>query len=355
LTTHRLPWRTLIVAVLTIGLLWWFFRSLDFRKVWRAIESAHLGLIVVAVLVTFLTYLLRARRWQFLLAPLGKARFRNTFRATVIGFTAMLVPPGRVVGDVVRPYLLARAEGFNAASALATVIIERVLDLACVLLLFAWFLLTTDIEVDGYLKLVGAASGLLAVAALAALGVGAGHPERLGRWAGRLARALPERAAEAVTRFVRTLAEGLAVMRRPAPLIAAFVLSLCLWLSIAVGIWLTSRAFDLTFPFVGSFLVMMYLVVGVSAPTPGGVGGFHKMYQLAVTTFFGASDAAAGACALVLHAVSNVPISILGLIFMAQDGLTLKGLRNMRPTAEAAEHAAAPPPGGPAASGEDPS
>ena len=38
-------------------------------------------------------------------------------------------------------------------------------------------------------------------------------------------------------------------------------------------IWLTSRAFDLTFSFLGSFLVVGYLTVGVALPTPGGAGG----------------------------------------------------------------------------------
>ncbi|HKW03343.1 MAG TPA: lysylphosphatidylglycerol synthase transmembrane domain-containing protein [Vicinamibacterales bacterium] len=333
-----IPWHALLIAGLTLGLLWWFFHNLNFHEVWRAIESAHLGLVGAAVLVTLVTYVVRALRWQALLKPIGNATFRNTFRTTVMGFTATFLLPGRI-GEVLRPYLLARAEGFNTASALATVIIERVMDLASVLLLFGWLLLTAGMDVGREVELAGAASAVLAVVAVGILVAGAGHPERLGRWAGGLVKVLPVRARDAVQRFVHTFAEGLAVMRRPAPLIVAFVLSVLLWLSIGLGIWLTSRAFDLTFSFVGSFLVVMFLVVGVSLPTPGGVGGFHKMYQFAVTTFFGAAAEAAAACAIVLHAVSFVPISIMGLIFMAQDGLTLGGLRKMKSTAEAAEAA----------------
>jgi uncharacterized membrane protein YbhN (UPF0104 family) len=108
-------------------------------------------------------------------------------------------------------------------------------------------------------------------------------------------------------------------------------------LSIAVGIWLTSRAFDLTFSFVGSFLVVGYLSVGVSVPTPGGTGGFHAAYLLALTQFFGANPAVAGAAAIVLHLVSFVPVTIVGLVFMWQDGLTLGSLKGMKREAEAAE------------------
>jgi glycosyltransferase 2 family protein len=340
-TRIRIPWHTLIVGALTLGLLWWFFHNLEFDRVWAAIRAAHPLLVGAAVLVTLQTYLLRAWRWQALLRPIGRARFRTAFRTTVIGFTATFLLPGRV-GEVLRPYLLARTDGFNAAAAFATVIVERVLDLACVLLFFAWFLLTAGVDVGRDVELAGAASAVAAVAALGLLVLGAGHPERLGRWAGRLARVLPGRAADGATRLVRTFVEGLAVMRRPGPLVAAFGLSLLIWLSITLGIWLTSRAFDLTFPFVGTFLVVLFLVVGVALPTPGGVGGFHAMYREAVTRFFAAPVDTAAACAVVLHAVSFVPISILGLIFMAQDGLTLRSLRRLAPAAEVAEGRAGP-------------
>ena len=95
-----------------------------------------------------------------------------------------------------------------------------------------------------------------------------------------------------------------------------------MWMSIAAGIWLTSRAFHITFPYPGSFLVTTVLIVGVAAPTPGGLGAFHAAYQFAVMEFFAASfDRAVGA-AIVLHALSFVPVTLLGLAFMAREGLT---------------------------------
>ena len=81
----------------------------------------------------------------------------------------------------------------------------------------------------------------------------------------------------------------------------------------------------------------MFLVVGVALPTPGGAGGFHLTYKIAVTQFLGADPDTAVAVALVLHAVSFVPVTILGLVFMSQDGLTLGGLKHMRETARTAE------------------
>jgi uncharacterized protein (TIRG00374 family) len=342
-------WKAVAVAGVTLALLWWFFKDLDVAEVGRAIAQAHLGFVGLALLVTVQTYALRAWRWQQLLEPIGRARYRVAFRTTVIGFAATFLLPGRV-GEILRPYLLARSEGFSAAAVFATVIVERALDLSAVLLLFAGYVLTSslpagqDAELTALLNgaaLVASASAVLALVLMTAL---AGHPERLGRWAGKLSRLLPGRLAGAVSSLVRAFAEGLAVMRRPRPLVLAFGHSLLLWTSIGLGVWLASRAFGIAFPLAGSFLVLAFLVVGVAIPTPGGAGTFHIAYSVAVTSFFGAVAETAGAAAIVLHAISFVPVTLLGLWFMAQDGLTLGGLRGLRTRAEAAERPGGPQP-----------
>jgi uncharacterized protein (TIRG00374 family) len=332
----RVPWHAIIIAVITAGLLWLFFRNIDIAETWRAMAQADMRLLAGAVLATLVTYVLRAFRWRALLRPIGNARLSTTFRATVIGFTTIFLLPGRV-GEVLRAYLVARQEGMKFTATFATVIVERLLDVATVLLLFAASLPLLGIDVGREVKIAGLVAGSGAVAALVMLFFMAGHPERLGRWAGKLGRRLPARLATLLEQVVRTFADGLAVMRQPSDLLAAVAWSLPVWFSIAVGIWLTSLAFDLTLSFIGSFLVIGYLAVGVSAPTPGGAGGFHYFYWLALTQFFGADSSVAGAAAIILHAISFVPITFLGLYFMWKDGLTLGNLKRMRSEAQAAE------------------
>lgn len=324
------PWQTVVVAAFTVALLAWFLRGIDFHELGRVLGNAHPGFIAAAVLVTLQTYTFRAWRWQALLAPIGGASFRNSFRITVIGFTATNLLPGRL-GEVLRPYLISRAEPVSAPAAFATILIERLLDLATVMLLFGVFLLTSTIDVGREVKGAGLFAAVASLVGLAGLVFGAGRPQTLRRWADVVAGWLPARLAGVARRFAHTLVEGLAVMRRPRNLFVAVVMSLCLWWSIALGIWLASRALDVTMAFPSAFLIMMYLVVGVAVPVPAGVGSFHFMYQLAATTILGAGRAQASAAAIVLHAVSFVPISLLGLAYMAQDGWTLARLRGVEP------------------------
>ena len=324
--------RTVVVIGLAVGLVAVFLRNADLARVWSAMAAARTDFIVLSVALTAVTFLIRAERWQYLLGPLGPTRFWMVFRTTVIGFAASAVLPARA-GEVIRPYLLARHERLSATATFATILVERVLDLAAVLLLLAAFLLffdrgdaARDSAVFDAIRVGSLVMAPVAVGALLLMFFMAGHPERLEIWLRQAARVLPARIAHVIARFARTIAEGFAVVRRPERLLAAMVWSVVLWITIASGIWAVAVAFGIAMPFSGGLLMLAPLVVGVAVPTPGSVGGFHEAFRLGATSFFGADNDTAIGAAIVLHAVSLGPVTIAGLIFILQDGLKLGGL-----------------------------
>lgn len=331
----RAHFRTLLIVALTVGLIGAFLRNADLQLVWAEILRARLDLIAAALGVTALQYVMRAVRWQYLLQPLGGARFSTAFRTTVLGFAASAILPARA-GEVLRPYLLARWEGLSATATFATILLERLLDLVVVLMLLASFfaffdpgLEATNPAAYAAVRFGGLMAGGVAVVTLGVIFVLAGHPERLGRWALRAERVLPARGARALARAVEKFVGGLAVMRQPRRLVVALALSVPLWLLIATTIWLAAAAFQIDFPFTGSLLFNALLVVGVAVPTPGAVGGFHEAFRIGATVFYGAPNDRAVGAAIVLHAASVVPVVLLGLVFMAQAGLDLDGVRRL--------------------------
>lgn len=331
----RTALRVVVAVILAVGLMAIFFRNADFGKVWTAMTSARFDLLLVQLVMTGLSYVIRAERWQYLLEPLGHTRFRNVFRATVIGFAASTVLPARA-GEVIRPFVLARREGLNATSAFATIVVERVLDLVAVLMLLAIYLLWLDPGMEARdstvfraIRVGGLTMAPVAVAALLVMFFLGGHPEALHAWLLKAERVLPRAWAHAVARLAKTFAEGFAVLRRPQRLLAALAWSIVLWVAIAVGIWAVARAFAIAMPIAGAWLMLAPLVVGVAVPTPGGVGGFHEAFRIGATSFFGADNDSAVAAAIVLHALSFGPVVLVGLWFAVQDGLKLGGLQQM--------------------------
>jgi uncharacterized protein (TIRG00374 family) len=335
--------RTLLIALVTLALVAWFLRQADFAKVWREIGSARLDALALALVATASTYVLRSLRWQYLLAPIGPTRFSQAFRTTVIGFAANTVLPARI-GEVVRPYLLARREGLSIPATFATIILERLLDLVTVLLMFGLFVFLFDpgfaaVNQDLYqkVKIGGALAAAGSLAALVMVAVLARQTAQVTALVTRVSRVLPEALAVKVAHLAHMFVTGMAVMRDPVRLAQSLLLSIPLWLSIASGIWLVTVAFHMTIPFTGSFLIVALLVVGVAVPTPGAVGGFHEAFRIGTVVFYGVENDRAVGAAIVLHAVSFLPITVLGAIFMLQDGLSLGRVQKLGEEARATE------------------
>jgi uncharacterized protein (TIRG00374 family) len=332
--------RTFIVLALAVALLVLFLYNVDLRGVAREIVRARPSWLLFSLATMFLNLALRAWRWQYLLEPLGRPSFANAFRATAVGFAASSILPARA-GEFIRPYVLARHERMSATGAFATVILERVLDMLTVLVLLGAYVFFARPEITpanavAYeaVKWAGATAAVGALGALAVMFVLAGNPARLAAALERLGHVLPSTLAALLARVAEKFASGLACVRRPGRLLAALALSLPLWLSIALGIWAVAVAFHLAISFVGSFLVIALLVVGVAVPTPGAVGGFHAAFKYAATTFFGASDDAGVGAAIVLHALTIGPQLALGLLFAAQEGLNVASMKRLADQAE---------------------
>ena len=305
------------------------------RPAWLALSLASM----------FVNLAIRALRWRYLLEPIGSTSFANAFRATVVGFAARGLLPA-AAGELVRPYFLSKHEAVSATGAFATVILERLLDLLTVLVLLASFVFVfgrgsraANPAAFAVVTWAGAFAGLFSVIALVILFMLAGHPERVNLALARAAGHGPSRFVGLLLQTAAKFVGGLVAIRRPRRLLVALAWSFPLWLCIAFGIWTVAVAFHLAVPFSGSFLLIALLTLGVAVPTPGAVGGFHEAFRFGVTQFFGAPQDAAVGAAIVLHAFSIGSALSLGLVFAAQAGLNMSGMRQLVREADAGRSA----------------
>jgi uncharacterized membrane protein YbhN (UPF0104 family) len=223
------------------------------------------------------------------------------------------------------------------SAAFASIILERLVDLFTVLLLFGAYLYVLPLPAAqtrgpllGLLKVGAAVAGLGSVGVLLVLLAFRLRGERAMVLVDRLLSPLPARLAVPLGRGFRSFGDGLAVLQAPAShLLAVFGQSLLLWLSIDLTMYLNNRAFGLDLPFHSTFLLIGFLTVGVAVPTPGMVGGFHESYLLALTEAFGVEKGVAAAAGITAHALSNLPVLVLGLLFLGREGLTFGKVAEM--------------------------
>jgi uncharacterized protein (TIRG00374 family) len=322
-------WRLLAGAVVALALLAFFFRGVDWSALGRALRDAKPLPLLGLVVVTLGVYSLRAWRWGDLLLPLGRVGFSDVFSATMVGFASGLLIPR--AGELLRPWLVSRRHAIPTSAGFATVILERLLDLITVLVLFAAYLFvlpTPPQQIEGrlteLLKLGGAMTAGVALAVLVFLLALHANAERVIGALERLLARAPRWLAEPCGRILRAFSGGLAVLRAPLPQLAKIALqSLAVWLAIGLGFHLNHAAFGIELPYHATFLLMAFLVVGVAIPTPGMVGGFHAFYLLALAEVFGVPRATAAAAAVSAHALSNLPVLVLGLLLLGREGLSL--------------------------------
>jgi len=141
-----LNWRTIIPLAIVFVALFIFAQKahINVQQTWAAVSHANLLYFVAAFGIYYLSFALRAARWQLLLenagftkangAPLPK--FAKLVEIIYISFFANAIVPAKL-GDLYRAYLLRKeVGGATTARSFGTVVAERLLDLIVLLLLF---------------------------------------------------------------------------------------------------------------------------------------------------------------------------------------------------------------------------
>jgi glycosyltransferase 2 family protein len=319
-----------ISVVVTALLLAFFLRGLRLAEIGRQIAAASAAWLLASVVMGIATFLLRAIRWTWLLRPVAKVPFYPAFVATAFGFAANNLP-GKV-GEILRPALLARSRNLPFSPLLASVLLERVFDGAAVVFFFLIAAATGLPSSRGVGKLVVPAMLLLVLVAAVLFSVF--RRAATERFLEKFWRRLPERFQPRVRTFAETFVDGFASLRSPRLLFLVTAGSLVMWLVINVQIYAVLRAFHLELPFSASFVVTAAAVLGLMFPTPGGLGSYHLAVQLALTDVYGVARDPASGVAVIAHAISFIPITLIGITLFAMTPVRVRKLEELAETRE---------------------
>jgi uncharacterized protein (TIRG00374 family) len=326
--------QTTVSIVLGVGLLAFFLSRVPLADIGRQIAAISTPWLLASIAISLFVFVIRALRWVWILRPVGQVPFFPAFRATAIGFAANTVLPARA-GEVLRPALLARERGLPFPALLASILFERVLDALAQLVFLGLALAGPDGARMGSLgsgrvRILAAAvaAGAVAVALFAVV-----WRDATERVFVRTFRILPERLRPAAGRMAHTFLDGFASLRTPRLALLVGAGSIAMWLTINIQIYCVMRAFGLELPLSAAYVVTTAAVLGLIVPTPGGVGGYHAAVQFALTDVFQVPIATATGVALIAHAVSFVPISIIGFGLFAASPARKQGLTGLAPPA----------------------
>jgi uncharacterized protein (TIRG00374 family) len=313
-------------AALSLVFLYIAFRGTDLHQLARSIEGADYVWLFISLACLFLSHLVRAYRWRFLLDPVKESiGLRNLFSGVMIGYLMNNVLPR--AGEIARPYALSRLEAISASSAFGTVVMERILDVGMFLLLVAVLPLVYSGPLLGtfpWLVTSGIITSVVIVLTFAAVATLLLRPAFTSRILGGLSHVLPRRISERLENLVRAFLEGFRTLTRPRHLLAITGLSFGVWFLYAEMTYTAFFAFHLQqrLDFSSAIVVLTVASVGVAIPTPGGTGSYHVLVSQALTRLFGVDGPTALSYATLTHAFSFIAVSIVGAYYLSRDHVT---------------------------------
>jgi hypothetical protein len=295
---------------------WNFDWALFFSSLW----DVKGGWLAASVGITLFSYLIRACRWQVLLAPLKPIRLASLLGTTLVGFGAIYVL-GRA-GELVRPLWLTRREQVPLTSSVATIIVERFFDTLMIIALFAWTLFAIDLP-----SAAGGSLALMKDAAWVMTAVSAGAMVFLFVFRSNINRIVSYVPIPRIADLLHKFARGLLFLQRGRSFGLVVAHSGALWILIALQFWFMLLGMNFDYSLDAATLVLVGAAIGSVAQVPGIGGGFQAGYIFCMTTFFLVPAEKAIATSLIAWFFSYVPTVAVAGIYMLAQGLSLKDLR----------------------------
>ncbi len=328
----------LLGVALSLAFLAWALRGVSARAFFAVLRGANPWLFGLSIVLATLTFPARASRWRIILAARGeRVRWNPVWRATAIGFMANNLLPARA-GELARAYAAARFLDLRLALSIGSIAVERVFDGLIVVLLLALVVAMFDFPSAVTVGGTSVASlalwvGGLFVLALALLFFLVHAPRRALQPAGALLRAvLPSRMAELVLRITRSFIEGLTVLRSPQDFARVVIWSLAVWLINAAAFYSGFLAFHLgPLPFTAALLLQGIVAVGVALPSSPGFFGLFEASSKAALGLYRVPASSAVSFAVGTHLGWFVPITLIGLFYLARSGLSFHDITRAGP------------------------
>jgi uncharacterized protein (TIRG00374 family) len=324
-------WIGMAVSVLALVLA---TRGVSWSKVAAELGGASYGWLLPTVGVIALGQVARAVRWQALFGRGPRPDLYHAFAILSVGYLVNNVLPLRL-GDFVRAWLVGSTTAARPTEALATVVVERVVDLLTIVGCVAVMVpqptaaLLADRLGEGpwadpqVLRLVILALLLGIYLVLVLLAVAAAPVRRV------LERVLPrlglgaeraDKVAELAGRFLLALG----ALRRPRTAALVLAWSVLIWLIGGLQYWTVMRAFHLDLPFSTAMFVLGATALFAILPSsPGYVGVFQFAIQVSLPAIAPAVSADTTlSYALVLHAVTFATLVGLGVVGLLMLGVS---------------------------------
>jgi uncharacterized protein (TIRG00374 family) len=310
-----------ILLAVAVGLLLFALRGMDIKTVFHQILSANIFWVSISGSISIIAFVVRAHRWNLLIEPMGYSpSLKNTTCSVLVGYFANLALPR--LGEVSRCGALSKAESIPFNKLLGTVIVERIIDVLCLL---ACILLAATMEYKRLgnffnekvfdplnKKFESLIQSPLLFTAIILLFI-----VLLIAFIYFLKRSKQKGDSSPINKIIKGFVDGLrSVGNLKRPWLFIFQ-SIFIWVLYFLGVYTALFAFPFTKD-LGANAALFLLVaggLGMSAPVQGGIGTYHLLVKEGLV-LYGVAEINGLAFAFMLHGLQMILVIALGIVSM---------------------------------------
>ena len=321
-------------------------REVNVDDVANELRSISLWWINPYFIVVFLSHLARAERWKLLLDDeTEKKNSRIVMMSAIMyGYMANLLIPR--AGEIFRAVYAGRHSGIQSTRLFGTIILERIIDIfmMLIMLLITFMIIVRDPNVltqifgpDGafYIQQLTSATGLSIIALSVTIGLTIlwylrkKHQTESGPTNIEVA---PEQEIHPggfknkIGTWIKNFFRGVISIRKLKNWPLFVVYTLLIWACYILTSLLPFYAFDVfsDFGLKEAFVITVVGAVGVSLPSPGGIGTYHYMVQTGMVVLYSISSVTALSYATIGHFINIMCLIVISIVLFLMNNLNQK-------------------------------
>ncbi|KIA83792.1 membrane protein [Kaistella solincola] len=269
--------------------MWWALKGMEFEKIAGYFAKANYFWVFVAAIFGVLAYWFRAVRWNLLLEPMGyNISTSNSFWTISFGYLMNLTIPRS--GEVARSTALFGVEKVPVDKSFGTIILERVIDLMCMLVflgltlifkykaILAFYSYVTaekgkNAETKGNFSLIVFGAAILVLIILAIF-----LRKKLAQFA----------IYQKIVDFITGIFHGLTSIFKMKQKAKFLAYTVGIWVCYYLAAYLVCFALPETsnFTFADGFFIIVVGTLGMMVPASGGIGAFHLALKFGIMALF---------------------------------------------------------------------
>jgi len=312
--------RTILGLAISLLFLYLAVRNVEWGIVVSGLKRIDPVYLALTIACLFGSIFCRALLWKSLLKFKKSVSWSHAYEAIMIGYMGNNVLPFRM-GEFMRAYAMSKKEGLSKSLSLASIVLERLLDVLSLLIFF--LVLFLSVQLADWLVLSGVVVFAFLILMVVLVYLAAKDAWRFSSLLTRLIKYFPATISHQAERITQSFIQGLALIKNGLQGIEVVLLSLSVWSVWTGGLYFGLKAFHLELPLTAPLLLVVVINMGVMIPSsPGFIGVFQYLCVVSLSFFAVPKETALG-FSVVFHAIQYIPVTLLGWFYLTRMHLSL--------------------------------